>query len=239
MMRRLALLLACLGAANAAQAGLFDDDQARQQVAELKAAVDARSDANARALLELSSQLQALRDEQAKLRGQIETATNGLEQINKRLQDFYVDLDNRLRKLEPQPAGGDASKGSGAASESESKDYEAALNLFKAGKYKEAAAAFTVFVTNHTASPLAPSAQFWLGNAWYAMRDCKRATEAQNQLLAKWPSSPKAPEGMLAIATCQQEQGNAKLARQTLETLVAQYPEAPAADTARQRLKKK
>lgn len=238
-MRRLrpAVLIAW-AVASTAQAGMFDDDVARRQVAELKAATEARYETHSKALVDLVNQLQSLRDEQAKLRGQLEVIGNGIEQVNKRLQDYYVDLDNRLRKLEPQAAT-EAPAKNAADLAVESQEYEAALSLFKAAKYKEAAAAFTVFADKRMASSLAPSAQFWLGNSWYAQRDCKRAIEAQNVLLSKWPNSPRAPEAMLAIATCQVETGATATARRTLEALVTQYPEAPAAETARQRLKKK
>jgi len=241
MLHRLALCLFCFGLATAARAALFDDEVARKQIAELKATVEASQAANSRALLELGNQLQALRDEQARLRGQLEAVTYGIEQINKRLQDFYVDLDGRLRKLEPQQAsGGDTGKPAAATEPAAAiREYDAAFNLFKAAKYKEAAVALTAFVTNHPASTLAPSAQYWLGNAWYAMGDCKRAIDMQSQLLTKWPASPRAPEAMLAIATCQQELGKPALAKKMLEDLLAQFPEAPAAETARQQLKKK
>lgn len=240
---RFALLLATLGA-GAAHAGLFDDAEARRQIADYKAIAEARYDAQSKSLLDLANQLSILRDENAKLRGQVETLTYELDMAKKRQQDFYVDLDNRLRKLEPQAAAA-ASSGEGAAAKaaggdqaSEGQEYEAALNLFKGGKYKEASAAFAAFVAARPTSGLAPSAQFWLGQAWYAQRDCKRAIDAENELLAKWGNSPKAPEGMLLVATCQQELGNAAAARRTLESLVARYPEAPAATTAKQRLKK-
>ena len=237
-MRRtsLALLLLPFAVALPAQAGLFDDTEARKQIAELKV----QDETHSRALLDLASQLQALRDENAKLRGQLETLTYELDTAKKRQQDLYLDLDTRMRKFEPQTPSGDAAT-SGAAGDAatEGQEYEAALTLFKAGKYKEASAAFTTFVANRSASSLAPSAQYWLGNALHAQRDCKRALEVQSQLVAKWPSNPKAPEAMLVMATCQQEMGNPNAARRTLENLVAQYPEAPASDTARQRLKKR
>lgn len=240
-MRRLclAVLLAGLGLGSA-QAGLFDDDLARRQIAELKTATESRYDTHSKALVDLANQMQELRDEQAKLRGQLETINYGIEQINKRLQDFYVDVDGRLRKFETQNTPADSTpKPPPGEALSESKDYEAALSHFKAGKYKDAATAFSAFVTKYAASPLAPNAQFWLGNAWYAQRDCKRAVEAQNALLTMWPASPKAPEAMLAIATCQFDGGNPAAARRTLESLVAQFPESPIAETARQRLRKK
>ncbi|MGE5385548.1 MAG: tol-pal system protein YbgF [Betaproteobacteria bacterium] len=242
-LRRLSsLLLLTLLWAGTAQAGLFDDAEARRQVADLKATSEARYDTQSKALLDLANQISVLRDENAKLRGQVETLTYELEQTKKRQQDFYVDLDNRLRKFEPQPAAGAGDAGSKPVAgdpAAEGQEYEAALNLFKAAKYKEASAAFSSFVTAHPASSLAPSAQFWLGNAWYAQRDCKRAIEAQNLLLSKWPTSPKAPEAMLAVATCQHELGNSTAAKHTLENIIAQYPEAPAATSAKQRLKKK
>ncbi len=239
-MRRLhlAVMLTCLGASTA-QAGLFDDDEARRRVEDLRLKSESRIDNVSRGLVDLSNQLQALRDENAKLRGQVETLTYELEQAKKRQQDFYIDLDNRLRKVEPQAVGAEPPQKPVDQAVLESQEYDAALNLFKANKYKDATAAFTAFVGNHPASPLASSAQFWLGNAWYLLRDCKRAIEAQNLLLSKWPNSQKAPDGLLAIATCQAEQGSAAIARRTLEGLVARYPEAPAADTARQRLKRK
>ncbi|MBV2193040.1 MAG: tetratricopeptide repeat protein, partial [Azonexus sp.] len=81
--------------------------------------------------------------------------------------------------------------------------------------------------------------QYWLGNAWYAQRDCKRAIEAQSAVTTKYADSPKAPDAWLAMSTCQQEMGSAGAARRSLESLIAKYPSAPAAETARERLKKK
>ena len=121
----------------------------------------------------------------------------------------------------------------------ETKDYEAALNQFKAAKYKEAAWAFSAFVQKYPDSSLAPNAQFWLGNAWVAQRNCQKAIEAHSVLTTKFADSPKAADAWLAMANCQQEMGNAAAAKRSLESVVAKYPNSQAADTARDRLKKK
>lgn len=242
---RLALLLA-LGAGQA-QAGLFDDEEARRQLADFKANTEAKFDTQAKAQLDLSTQIQHQTDEMAKLRGQIETLTYELETARKRQQDFYIDLDTRLRQLETAAASAAAQAAEAATDASlaaanpatESQEYESALSLFKAGKYKEAAAGFTAFLQKYPDGALAPNAQFWLGNAWYAQRDCRKAMEAQTYVTTKWPDSPKASDAMLAIATCQQETGNAAGAKRTLEILVARYPNSPAAESAAQKLKKK
>lgn len=242
---RIALLISALGAASA-QAGMFDDEEARRQVKDLAIKSEARFDQMGKSQLDLANQLQRQSEEIARLRGQVETLTYELETAKKRQQDFYLDLDTRLRKLEPQgggstaavnPAGG---ANSGAADPAkESRDYEAALNQFKAAKYKEAAWAFSAFVQKYPDGSLAPNAQFWLGNAWIAQRNCAKAIEAHSVVTTRYAESPKAPDAWLAMATCQQEMGNAAAAKRSLETLVAKYPNSPAADTARERLKKK
>ncbi|HEX9195286.1 MAG TPA: tol-pal system protein YbgF, partial [Azonexus sp.] len=114
-----------------------------------------------------------------------------------------------------------------------------ALNNFKANKYKEASWGFSAFVQKHPDSSLAPNAQFWLGNAFIAQRNCAKAIEAHSVVTTKYADSPKAPDSWLAMANCQQEMGNPAAAKRSLEAVIAKYPNSPAADTARERLKKK
>ena len=245
-----ALLLAVL-AAPYAHAGLFDDDEARRQVKDLTIKTNERLDTIAKGQIELANQIQTLRDENSRLRGQVETLSYELDAAKKRQQDFYVDLDGRLRKLEPQTTSSadakpaDESKPAAEAPRkvvsdpaAETREYEAALNLFRANRFKEAAAAFEAFARAHPDSTLTPSAYYWLGNAHYSLRDCKKAIDAHRLLPSKWPAHAKAPDALLNIATCQQELADAKGAKATLDTLVAKYPDSAAASTARQRLKK-
>ena len=253
-----ASLFALVGVAQKAQAGVFDDDEARRQIKELSAQVEARLEALSTAQFELVSQIQALRQENALLHGQIETAAYELETSKKRQIDFYNDLDGRLRKLEPQHAqaadskGAADARGNGAPSSdkasandkpssdsgSETRDYETALNLFKLNKIKEAAAAFDGFVRTYPNASLTPNAQYWLGNAHYALRECKKSIEAHKVLVSKWPQHAKVPDSLINIASCQQELGETKAAKATLESVVAGYPGSAAAATAKQRLKK-
>ncbi len=241
---RIALLIAALGASHV-QAGMFDDEEARRQIKDLTIKSDARFDQQGQAQLDLANQLQRQSEEIARLRGQVETLSHELETAKKRQQDFYLDLDTRLRKFEPTAGGSaavdPASGGNSPAADParESKEYEAALNQFKAAKYKEAAWAFSAFVKKYPDSSLAPNAQFWLGNAWVAQRNCAKAVEAYSVVTTRWADSPKAPDSWLAMASCQQEMGNPAVARRSLETAIAKYPNSPAADTARQRLKTK
>ncbi len=242
-MRRLAALLLVL--ALPAQGALFDDEEARKRIEGLRSELHARMDkleAASRGQIELANQIESLKAEVARLRGQLEVLTNEIETTQKRQKDFYVDLDNRLRKLESQAVAeamtaAEAKPANDPAAET--RDYEAALNLFKAGKHKDALNAFLNFIKAYPASPFLPSAHYWAGSAHYQLGEYKKAVELFAKLAAAWPDDAKAPDALLGQANCQQESGDAKGAKKTLEILVAKYPASAAAAVAKQRLAKR
>ena len=241
------LLLACLSLLPQAHAGLFDDEEARKSIATLNAQVEANRKAAEERLakiealvqdraIELSKMIEELKQDLARLRGQVEVLSNQIETLDRRQKDLYVDLDARIRKLE---AGIQAQEKQAAAASdpvAESKAYEAALNQFKLGNYQTAIAAFQSFLGAYPDSPQLPSAQYWIGNAYYALRDYKVAIAAQQKVVALWPDSAKAPDALLNIASCQAELGETRAARETLQGLVKKYPGSPAAEQAKQRL---
>ena len=243
-----------------AHAALFDDEEARKMIASLKAQVEAaqrsvderlgkvderlsRLDAavqDRRAIIDLATQLDALRQDIARLRGQNETLINQTENLERRQRDLYVDLDARLRKLEQVPVQLQEKLSAPereAAKEKES--YEAALNQFRQNNFGAAIAAFQGFMSNYPSSTLLPSAQYWIGNAHYALRDYKSAIAAQQKVIATWPDNSKASDAMLNIASSQAEMNDARGARETLQQLVKKYPTSPAAEQAKQRLQRK
>ena len=244
-----------MGWSCAAQAqGLFDDNEARrridvlrQQIETNQRALDERLgkvEANAadrNAILELSRQIDALRNEVAAMRGQIEVLTNQAETGEKRQKDLYLDIDTRLRKLEQAREGGAAGEKPGAPSEAdaspaEAKAYQAALDQFKLGNYPLAVSAMQGFLVTYPNSPLASNAQYWVGMAYSGQRDYKSAIAAQRKLLAAWPDSNKAPDALLSIASAQETMGDRRSAQKTLEELIARYPASGAAASAKQRL---
>lgn len=222
-----------------AHAALFSDDEARNAILEMRKRLDnMQSEINVKAdkasSLDLVNQNEQLRQEIARLRGQIEVLTNELANQQKRQKDFYTDLDNRLRKVEPQKANVDGKEVS--ITPSEQSTYDAALAYFRAGDYKNAGASFYDFMRRFPQSSLAPSAQYWLGNTYYAQRDYRNAISAQQVVVKNYPDSPKAADALLNIASCYMELKDKQAAKKTLETLSAQYPDAPAAQTAKERL---
>jgi tol-pal system protein YbgF len=242
-----------LSFATTAHAQLFRDDDLHNRVRQLESqrpaetrrvdavqaraeAAEARAEQQARLIFELNGQLEALRQELARLRGQIEVLSNEIENGARRQRDFYVDLDGRVRKLEAPPAPPPPPPGPKPPTAEEQKAYDAGLNLIKAGNYKGAVEAFTTFVKTYGASTLAPSAQYWIGNSLFALRDYKGAVAAQTRVIEVWPDDAKAPDALLNIASSQVELKDSRAARATLESLIKRYPQSEAAATARERL---
>lgn len=238
-----AVLAVCSFVPLQAHAGLFDDDEARKAILDVRARIDTlRKDMEARvevkadktSTLDLLSQNEQMLQEIAKLRGQVEVLTNEISTAQQRQKDFYVDLDNRLRKVEPQKMNVDGKEAE--VEPSEQKTYDAALGQFKAGDYKSAGLSFADFLRRYPTSGYAAAAQYWLGNTYYAQRDYRNAIIAQQAVVKNYPDSPKAADALLNMASCFVEIKEKVTARKALEALITQYPDAPAAQTAKERL---
>jgi tol-pal system protein YbgF len=118
----------------------------------------------------------------------------------------------------------------------ESRTYESAYSLFKTARYQDAISQFNKFLKTYPGSSLAPSAHYWIGNSYYALRDFKNAISAQEKLISTFPDSAKAPDAMLNIASSQQEMNKKPAAKKTLENIIRKYPGSDAADKAKRRL---
>jgi tol-pal system protein YbgF len=244
------LMLACC--ASVAHAGLFDDEEARRAILDLRQRVDAArqesdkrvaeetqraTEENAqlrRGLLELQTQIELLRDDLAKMRGQNEQLTRDVTELQRQQKDVAQGVDDRLRKFEPVKVTVDGREF--AADQTEKRDYDAALAIFRKGDFVSAQAAFVEFLRRYSQSGYTPSAFFWLGNAQYATRDYKEAIQNFRTLLSQSPDHLRAPEAVLSIANCQIELKDTKAARKTLEELMKAYPQSEAATAAKERL---
>jgi len=225
-----------------ARAGVFDDDEARRAVMTLRdqfngfqATATQRIEQNSNTTIDIQNQLEGLRQEVARLRGQNEVLQNTVETLQKQQKDYYADLDARLKKFEPQQVTVDGREG--VSQPGEKPEYDSALKQFQAGDFKSAGNSFAAFVKKYPQSPYLPLAQYWLGNSLYAQRDYKGSTAVLQNMLQANPTHPKAPDAMIAIANNQLESGQKAAARKTLEQVVAKYPGTEGAQAATNRLK--
>jgi len=242
------VLAAALAAASlfsaSANAALFEDDEARRAILDLRQQVQQQredlkraNDENAslrRSLLDLQNQIEALRSELAQQRGSGEQLMRDIAELQKRQKDIAQGVDDRLRKFEPVQVNVDGREFS--ADPAEQRDFEAALGAFRRGDFVAAQSGFADFVRKYPSSGYKPTALFWLGNAQYANRDYRGAIANFRALLQQAPDHPRAPEAVLSIANCQIELKDNASAKRTLDDLVKAYPQSEAASAARERL---
>ena len=232
-----------------ARAGMFDDDEARKRIEVLKgefADLARRADTINRNQIDFANQIEAIKADIAKLRGQIEVLSYELEAAQKRQKDFYVDLDGRLRKLEPAPvetkpetkpeAQSPAAKVDPAQ---ETRDYEAALTQLKASKFKEAGASFVAFIKAYPSSSLIASAHYWGAYAHAQAKDHAAAAELFGRFATGWPNDERTPAALESRVASLEAIKDWKGAKAALELLAGKYPNSESGKKAKLKLKKK
>jgi len=249
-------LLAC---AASAQAGLFTDDEAHQRIQDLEARIvkletankqlAETSDKQVKAMLDLQLQIEALSSELRKVRGQGEEVAHGVQDGEKRIRDFYVDLDARMRRIEANEEA--AAKEAAIAKTNtppvvnssdsldlaaENRAFESAYAVFKAGNAADTSKAFADYIKKFPDSVHIPNAKYWLGMAQLSAHDYQSALDTYQDLLNTASGYSKAPEVMFNMAACQQELKQNAAARKTLKQLIAKYPGSDAAVKASQLL---
>ncbi len=263
-------------------AGFFTDDEAHKQIDILRQQLiqqqqqlttvtsrleKAETLLQGQGLMELATQMESIRNELSRLRGQNEVASHDIEGLQKKIKDFYVDLDGRLRKLESR--GGTSSSSSSGSSKStavtsssnlklteeasstnanaaqtaaptaaETKMYDAAYALFKAGQYQPSMLAFQNFIKTYPNSSLIPSALYWVGNGFYNLKDYRSTITIQLRLVQQYPDSQKAPDALLNVASAYRMLKDKKNEKTIYTELIDKYPNTPAAAKAKERLSK-
>ena len=235
-------------AAPAAHAGLFDDDEARRAILDIRQRIDTnnqkQTEANARladqvdqlrrSLLDLNNQLEQLRAENAKLRGTDEQLARDLAEVQRRQKDIQSGVDDRMRRFEPQKISLDGKEFN--VEPDEKRQYDESMEALRKSDFQTAANSLSALRKRWPSSGYGESAQFWLGNAQYGLRQYKEAIASVRLLVSSNADSPKAPEAMLAIANCQAELKDTKAARKTIDDLLKTYPKSEAAQAGRERL---
>ena len=266
---RVALLLAAQLATAPARAALFDDDEARKRIDALRERVDQleqslvaaprRARGEERGAGRHVRDVEQIKADIAKLRGQYEVLTYELEQAQKR-QTRPVPRSRQPRcarsKAGPRAAGdarcdrrrsGRAGRGrvAGAAAAGRA----SRRRRIRAARLRRRARAVQERQLRRRDRQLPDFRQDVSEESARAVRAVlggQRAVRASAIFAARsrrsasclptYPDSQKIPDAMLNIASCQIELGDAAGARRTLEDIVAKYPTSEAAGKARQRL---
>ncbi len=256
-------------------AALFDDKEARKKILEIEAIMQSQNQASQAALTDLKKGQQALeqrvlaieaitkgqvladmqnqnevlKQEIARLKGELEVASHNIDATQQRQKDLYGDTDARLRKLESSaipaatgqtPAAAEAAVATPSAPSKNTQEYqllELANGLSKESKHKDAFNAYDKFLKDYPNSTLAPEAKYGLGYSQFALKNYKSAIATQQKLLDMHPDNPKVPDAMFNMANSQIQLGLVPNAKKTLRDLIAKFPNSEVTPTAQKRLK--
>jgi len=233
------LLLAGALAAAPAYAGLFDDDEARRRVEQLRQELSqqgrdneariARLEESIRniGVVELVRQLDQMNAEIAKLRGQLEVLANENQQIQKRQRDFYLDLDSRLKRLEGVPAGGPSTAPAPTS--------EAAPPASSAGSAQTSSTGTGQGAVSRSASREEQAKElraYDVASNLFRRNDFSSAVDAFRAFLKDYPQSQLAPNAEYWIGISYANLKDYRSALSTQEQLLAKHPQSSKAPDA-------
>lgn len=196
----------------------FSDDEARRAILDLRQQIKQMNDRNQQARFQLADQIESMRHEITSLRGQIERLNFELEVAKRSGQEDGPGASVQVSNPQEQAA------------------FEAPMQQFRGGQYKEAATGFAGFLTTYPESQLASDARFYRGSSLYASKDFASAIKELQSLVQANPTDPRAPDALLIVAASQIEQNQMDGAKASLQRIVKEYPQSAAAETAKNRL---
>jgi TolA-binding protein len=224
------------------QRAVFKDRIARvdQKLAEAQAKLDELNQSARRSGADLSVGLDKVREELAKLRGELEVGQHKLGQVEKSIDALRGDTEGRLAAL----------KGAGALDQYEARRKIAALEkpddkaaIVALGEREEAAGqrgvALNVYehvVSRWPTDPKAADAGYRAGQLLLSQKKWRDAILALGRVAEGHPKSERAPEALVGVADAMTELGMVEDAKAVLQQILEKYPKASAAKRAKESL---
>jgi len=212
------ILLACLFV-TPLHAALFEDTDARKKLQEMQLKeteletriVNLEAVIKSGSLNDMLNQIELLKQDVSKLRGDMETLRHLNATVEQRQKDLYQDLDGRLRKMEEKSAGSNAPSSNKVAeipatpevkAPSDQEVYDQASALLDGMKNKEAFQALTDFIKQFPNSALLPDAKYSLANAQFNLKNYKATIGTYQKLLDQHPDFAKKSRSFIRFSQC-------------------------------------
>lgn len=257
-MRKVGVALFAAALALPSASGLAQQPQARESLESRLARVERMLESGS--LADMLMQLEQLQREVQQLRGDVELQGYTMEEVKRRLQTLEKanaaqdsspaapatpeagapaepSVPEPVIEIPPVPARQAPAAGA-ADPAAEQSAYQNGFTLLREGHYAEAINAFRTFLAGYPNSSYAGSAQYWLGEAYYANRNFTPAVEEFKKVIARYPGSAKDADARLKIGYAYYEMGEWGQARKVLSDLAAQYPNTATARLAENRLQR-
>ena len=191
-------------------------------------------------IAQLSAQVDALREEQRKLAGEIEVARKQAERALEEARKARRQVAARpaaaapAEKPEPEDAAPDQS---GVTSE-ELAAYQKALDAWRGNDQKLCIDRFRKFLQTYSASPHADDAAYWMADCHFKQGDYRVAVLRFNDVVRVYPAGNKAPDALYRQGESLLKLGPGfhDAARTVFEQVVKDYPDSARAKEAQKQL---
>ncbi len=104
--------------------------------------------------------------------------------------------------------------------------FNAALQAFQSGEYKQAEDGFKAFVADNTGHRLTPDAIFYIGESYFQRSHAREAAEQYLKVTTDYSKSSRAPESMVRLGQALAALGNSEQACATFAEFGKRYPNA-------------
>jgi tol-pal system protein YbgF len=191
-------------------------------------------------LADVSSELEALREQIAQLEGRLE--------VNEHQTQEALEEAKKARLAAAQGTAGAALPGAGdptvglpahAPASEEVKSYRAAYDAWRAESHQQCIDRFGQFLQSFPTSQYADDASFWLADCYFKQGDLKAAILRFDDVATRYPKSEKASEALYRQGEALLKLGPnfGKAAEKAFDRVVKEYPDSRRAEDARQQLK--
>jgi TolA-binding protein len=210
------------------------------KLAEVQKKLDELNQSARRSGADLAVGLDKLKDELARLRGDLEVEQHQVAQVEKTVEKLRADTDGRLAAL----------KGAGALDEFEARKKIAALpnpedaaavvalgeREEQSGQRGVALEIFEHAVSRWPTDPKAAEAGLHAGRILLAQKRWRDAILALGRVAERHAKTEHAPDALVGVAQAMSELGMAEDAKAMFQQVIDKYPKAPAAKRAREAL---
>ncbi len=181
------------------------------------------------------------------LRGQISDLEKRLQGMEARVVDLQAQLANKGKAGITTAVVGHPADGAGTAvtaaavggsveagfiNDAPVQSYRKALIQLQAKQHPESILGFSAFLEKYPDHPLAGSAQFYLGEAYYAQREYKLALREYQRVLTSYDRSPRVADTLKQMAEIEDQIQKPREASRHRQTLTSLFPQSPAARVA-------
>jgi tol-pal system protein YbgF len=200
----------------------------QQRAKALQDALDQLSRASRKSGADMGVDMEKAQNDLAATHGQLEVLQHRLDAMEKSSKDQMKAMDFANQFVAQQKKEQERPSDRGAL-------YNLAKQKLDQGQPAKARELFQDFLTRFPKDELAPNAQYWLGETYYAEKKWNDAIVEFQKVLKDYKGSDKVPDAVLKIGMSFQAQGDCQNALLFFDEVAQAHKNTPAAKTAHER----